>query len=196
MKKVIWISLFAVFAVSFTKNEIKRVDPSSFSFPTASVNTESSTPFTDIFRSLNPEQLQNSQNEEELNEIIAETNARITEVYLGKYNIDLASEFSEDPFGITVMGLYQAAKERYLIDGHELPIDTTYYEANPTFDCFLTAVSAAIGITDAKAIWKSILAGASEQTVIAAVRLIAKRTMTCFAVVILIYQIGDCLDWW
>ena len=68
--------------------------------------------------------------------------------------------------------------------------------ASPGMDCFLTAVGTLIGITDAKNIWKSIVAGASEETAIAAVKLIGRRVGTIISVGIMVYEVGSCLDWW
>jgi hypothetical protein len=207
MKKAVFFSLMILVLTSCSKNvNNKKVTSDSFDENykvTSSTAIESSKSFNDIFVSIEKGTLLtaiSNEDKETLDNIINVTNDRIIETFKMKYHIDLNNEFdSQEKYGITLIGVYYAARERYLNDGHELPADIDdikSYEYKQTFDCFLTAVSAAIGITDAKKIWKSIIAGASEQTVIATIRLVAKRVTAIIAVGILVYQVGNCLDWW
>jgi hypothetical protein len=53
-----------------------------------------------------------------------------------------------------------------------------------------------LGIADAKKIWAGIVAGASEETVIASLRLMGRRVATVIGVGLMIYEAGDCLGFW
>ena len=44
--------------------------------------------------------------------------------------------------------------------------------------------------------WKSIVMRASEQTVIATVKLIVRRVAGIITVTTMVYATGSCLDWW
>jgi hypothetical protein len=68
--------------------------------------------------------------------------------------------------------------------------------SDENMDCFLTAVGDFIGISQAKSIWRGIVMGASEQTVIAAVKLIGRRVAGIISVALMVYATGSCLDWW
>lgn len=163
----------------------------------------SSERFTSIFKSIEIESIRaaiSSEDSEILNEIIEKFNESIISVYHEEYGIDLATKFDNDEkYGITLMGIYSAAKEKYIMDGYEVGIDEgdiPYDEIDESFDCFLTAVSTAIGISDAKSLWKSIIGGAAQQTVISSLKLMAKRVAAAWTVVVLVYEVGVCLDWW
>lgn len=76
--------------------------------------------------------------------------------------------------------------------------DTTHlpvYNAQ-SYSCFLVAVSTFLGIADAQGIWASIVGGASAQTAVAALKLIARRVAGVISVGIMIYSVGECLNWW
>lgn len=60
----------------------------------------------------------------------------------------------------------------------------------------MTAVGTVIGITQAQSIWQSIVAGATVQSVVDALILIAKRVAAVVTVSIMIYEAGQCLHWW
>lgn len=166
---------------------------------------EYETHFTDIFKSINKVELEmvfETENNEALTQIINETNERIVSLVQDQYNINLNEQFDEDEhYNITLIGIYFAAKEKYLLDGHELGIDIDEYgivnhSYEETFQCFLTAVGAFIGVTQANEIWKSIIAGATKETIIGTIKLLGKKVATLWGVGVLIYQVGNCLDWW
>lgn len=118
--------------------------------------------------------------------------------------IDIRSDFIGDPNGIIILGLFYAAKENYdqqqmstlLLAKSKNKSVTPYFVANDAMGCFFTAIGALVGINDAKNIWNSIIAGASDQTVIAAVKLIGRRVATVITVVTTVYSVGSCLNWW
>jgi hypothetical protein len=136
-------------------------------------------------------------------EIITETNHKITALFFEKYQIDLNEEFSDNPDGITLVGVFYAAKENLLLNeftGNLNQGKTTHstnsLKASPAFDCFLNAVGTFIGITQARSIWNSIVAGASEQAIISSLKLIGRRVAAVIGVGIMVYDVGSCLDWW
>lgn len=122
-------------------------------------------------------------------------------------NIDLRNDFSDDPEGVVLLGLFFAAKEfNNLYQLNTLSVDSKmqkvksgitplYIQENPV-ECFITAVSSIIGIGDARHLWRSILAGATEQTAIAALKLIGRRTASGIVIGFAIYEVGGCLGWW
>lgn len=118
--------------------------------------------------------------------------------------IDARNDFVNDPQGLIVVGLYFAAYEwqnnsTFINNNKSLKSkkkpDVIANSSDP-MGCFLTAIGSVIGITDARNIWRSIVAGASEQTAIAAVKVIAKRSAVVISAVFAIYEAGDCLGWW
>lgn len=132
---------------------------------------------------------------------------QIAGYYYHVKNIDLRNDFSNDPEGVVLLGLFFAAKEfndlyqlnTFSIDSKNKKIKSditpNYIQENP-MECFVTAVSTIIGIGDARSLWRNILAGATEQTAIAALKLIARRTASGITIVLAIYGAGDCLGWW
>lgn len=110
--------------------------------------------------------------------------------------MDLRNDFVDNPEGLVTLGLIYAAKEKNanLASSHSQGISTLAVSGD--FDCFLAAVGTFIGIADARKIWLSIVAGASEETAIAALRLIGRRAATVLAVGIMVYEAGDCLGFW
>ena len=60
----------------------------------------------------------------------------------------------------------------------------------------MTAVGAVIGVSQAKDIWRSIMAGATEATIINTVKLLARRAAAAWVVVATVYEVGQCMDFW
>jgi hypothetical protein len=162
--------------------------------------------FADIFKSIDSVYLWSaiSNNDEaSVQEIITETNHKIAALFFEKHQINLNEEFSDNPDGITLVGLFYAAKEELLVNEFTGNLNqgkathsTNSLKAAPEFDCFLTAVSTFIGITQARSIWNAIVSGASEQTVISIIKLVGRRVATVIGVGIMVYDVGGCLDWW
>lgn len=125
--------------------------------------------------------------EVQLNGFLNYTADRIKNNTLRKYNIDLSGD---DRDLIILFGMLEGAKEKFITNGQVVP------EGDATFSCFMSAVSGFLGLTTAKSLWTSITSGASEETVVAALRLIGGRIGTVVGVAIMVYQVGDCMDWW
>ncbi|QEC40414.1 hypothetical protein [Pseudobacter ginsenosidimutans] len=133
---------------------------------------------------------------------LAVVNATLSEIKyaaLVKHNIDLELEFGTDNIGILLFGLLEVAKERHIQGGgtigtyDQFPAPEYYLTpSGDPMDCVLSAISAVIGIADAKALYRSVLAGASRQTVIAAVKLIGRRVATVVNVAIMVYNVIKC----
>jgi hypothetical protein len=122
----------------------------------------------------------------------------IASYFLDKYKIDITKEFIDNPEGIVILGLFYAKKEQQVTDSHIMSNSTNNVmkTSDENMDCFLTAVGDFIGISQAKSIWRGIVMGASEQTVIAAVKLIGRRVAGIISVALMVYATGSCLDWW
>ena len=60
----------------------------------------------------------------------------------------------------------------------------------------MAAVSAFVGVTEARNIWASIQAGTSSETVVGTIKLVGRRVASVITVVFTVYQVGECLDWW
>lgn len=116
-----------------------------------------------------------------------------------KYKIDIRDKFIDNPEGIIILGMFFAAREHKnrIISKKSDNIDSKsimLYDDN--MNCFITAVSDVIGITQAKSLWASIVAGATEETIIAAVSLIGRRVAGLITVTFMVYSTGECLGWW
>lgn len=162
--------------------------------------------FTDIFKNDKNilEQLIISNNQESATIYIRNLASQICGYFYYNRNIDIRNDFINDPNGVILLGLFYAADEYYyqnqmtaksLKQSGKTASPNLYDDPDP-MGCFLTAVGSLIGFADAKNIWRSFVAGASEQTVIAALKLIGRRVATVITVVVTIYQAGECLDWW
>ena len=126
--------------------------------------------------------------------LLSNTANKIASFFYYTKNIDIRTKFVNNLHGIITLGLVYALYENYNtyktnLNGREaLPPDS--------FDCFMTAVGTVIGITQAQSIWQSIVAGATVQSVVDALILIAKRVAAVVTVSIMIYEAGQCLHWW
>lgn len=122
---------------------------------------------------------------------------QIASYFQDKYKLDITKEFIDNPEGIVILGLFYAKKEQQDADLQIMSNSTNYFMKNiDPNDCFWAAVMGVIGITDAKNLWKALAAGASEETVIAAARLIGKRIGISIGIALMIVEIGDCAGWW
>ena len=119
--------------------------------------------------------------------------------------VDIRKDFINNPDGVLTLGYFVAhiEKQKELIskraqsgmEGEVLSI--TNPETDKQFECFLTAVSSFIGLSEARSIWKAIVTGSLEtSTIIGGLALMAKRVATIATVTIMIYEAGDCLGWW
>lgn len=108
----------------------------------------------------------------------------------------MSADFVDNPEGLVTLGLFYDAKEKYTALNNAQSQGIQTLAASENMGCVLTAVSAFVGITQACQIWRRIAAGASEETVIAALRLVGKRAATVIGVGIMIYQVRECLDFW
>jgi hypothetical protein len=123
---------------------------------------------------------------------------QIASYFQDKFKIGITKEFIDNPEGIVILGLFYAKKEQQVTDSHIMSNSTNNVmkTSDENMDCFLTAVGDFIGISQAKSIWRGIVMGASEQTVIAAVKLIGRRVAGIISVALMVYATGSCLDWW
>lgn len=122
---------------------------------------------------------------------------QIASYFQDKYIIDLRDKFIDNPEGIVILGMCYAVKE-YQDAKLQVKSNSTFSLTNSEdkMNCFLTAIADVIGIAQAKSIWNSIVMGASEETVIAAVSLIGRRVAGILTVATMIYSTGGCLGWW
>ncbi|GEM_PF-4847686 len=141
--------------------------------------------FLDIFKSIDGDRLRQAienEDSDDVQYILNNLNEQILEKYSSIYGVNLGEEFHEDPDKITVLGLLLAGRAAGM--------------SEDPMNCFLTAVGTFLGITQAQQIWNSILAGAAEDTVIATLKMIGRRVGSIISVGIMIYSVGQCLDWW
>ena len=122
---------------------------------------------------------------------------QVASYFKDKYKIDITEKFIDNPEGIVILGMLYASKEyeeqkALNQDNGKVAFNTD----DDNMNCFLTAVSDVIGVSQAKTLWKSILAGAAEETVIAAVSLIGRRVVGILTITTMVYSTGDCLGWW
>ena len=122
---------------------------------------------------------------------------QIASYFIDKYKIDIREEFKDNPEGIIVLGMLYAAKEyedaKIKIAGNSLEVMKSPEE---NMNCFFVAVESAIGIYEAKNLWKSITMGATKEAVISSVSLLSRRIVAVWTIANLVYDIGGCLEWW
>jgi hypothetical protein len=114
-----------------------------------------------------------------------------------KYNLDIVDEFTDNPQGLVVYGLFFLYMEKTQPTNFSQSIeDNSIVIQGASLDCLITAVGSVIGITEVKSIWSGLMAGATEATAAAAAKLIFKRVAICVTSVFAIYELGDCLGIW
>ena len=121
---------------------------------------------------------------------------QIASYFQDKFKIGITKEFIDNPEGIIILGLFYAEKEHQDASLKIKSNSTDVMNTPDPSDCFWQALTGVIGIADAKNIWKALSVGASEETVIAAVRLIGKRVAITISITYMVIQIGDCYGWW
>lgn len=153
---------------------------------------------TEIFKGLDAAKLKaltSSGNQLETQIMMTSVANKVATYFYTHFKRDVRKDFIDDPNRLVILGLFYAAKESRDLamqragGGLKLPNDSA-------FDCFLTAVGTVIGIFDVKNIWNSIVAGATEDTVIAALKLIGGRVASIITLGIMVYEVGNCLNWW
>lgn len=122
---------------------------------------------------------------------------QIASYFYDKYKIDIREKFEDNPEGIVILGMFYAEKE-YQNSKNQIKSNSlkSFKTGDENMGCFITVIGDVIGISQAKAIWNSIVLGASEETVIAAISLIGKRVAGVLTVATMIYSTGSCLEWW
>ncbi len=198
MKRIFFVLICLAFLNSCKKNEetnfvLNKPETSeSISNNTVPANSIQSSivsgPYSQIFNQIDPISLQsviNTNNTSGANYIINLLTDNISNLYYSTHETSLLFEFNGDRNKVLLFGLFWAKKEQSIVN-----------YADPGLDCLITAVSSFIGITQAKSIWASIVAGASAETVVAALKLIGKRVAGVISVAIMIWDAGSCFDWW
>lgn len=143
--------------------------------------------YSQIFTQLSSEsllQIIQSNNEGAANLFLNSLADQISYHYFQSHDFSLYTEFNGDRDKVIMLGIFMAK------------IETLSSNSNfaAPLDCFLTAVSSIIGLTDARAVWNSIVAGgASVETAVAALKLIAKRVASVITVAIAVYSVIQCL---
>jgi hypothetical protein len=163
----------------------------------AQIESNSMASVTEIFKLTDPQKLKEiiSANDEiKGRQFVNSTANKIATYFFYKQKIDIREDFIDNPQGIITLGLFYAAKESQSNTQNNYASRAQF--ASPDMDCFVTAVSTFLGIADARNIWRSIVAGASEETVIAGLKLIGRRVGTIIGVGVMVYSVGRCLDWW
>jgi hypothetical protein len=122
---------------------------------------------------------------------------QIASYFQSKYKIDITQEFKNNPEGIVILGIFYANKEAIEAKSKNKSFSINSYQTNSEdMECLMTAVGTVIGISQAKDIWKSIMAGATEATILNTVKLLARRVAAAWTLVALVYEVGGCLDFW
>ena len=122
---------------------------------------------------------------------------QIASYFQSKYKIDITQEFKNNPEGIVILGIFYAKKEAIEAKSKIKSFSINSYQRySDDMDCLMAAVSTAIGISQARDIWRSVMAGATEATILSTVKLLARRVAAAWTVVAMVYEVGGCLDFW
>jgi hypothetical protein len=101
---------------------------------------------------------------------------QIASYFQSKYKIDITQDFKNNPEGIIILGIFYAKKEAIEAKSKNTSFSINSYQTNSEdMECLMTAVGTVIGISQAKDIWRSIMAGATEATILNTVKLLARR---------------------
>ncbi len=208
MKTIVFYCLLFILPMGATVTSCKKGDaPETWN---ASLSKSEFSTINDVFRSVNKNALLQAITTKDVigSEFLVKSTAnKVASFFYEVYKIDLRGKFQNDPEGLIILGVFFAAKEKHdaitrsgtaTKNGlsEEIPL-VADPSASGTFDCFLTAVSTVIGITQAKELWLTITAGtATVDTAVAALALIGKRVAGVITVAIMIYEAGSCFGWW
>ena len=193
---IILVSLTSLILISScSKSEIDK--PWELSISTNSYNDAAS-----IFKSVGKTTLlniANSKNDAEATELVKNIAGKVGSYVYDKYKIDISKDYINDPVGVLVVGLVFAERER--LQGLASSPGVANNSITPItnkadFGCFRVAVEGFLGITQAKEIWTALVAGVSERTVLGLLSFIGKKVAVTISVVWLVYDIGECMDWW
>jgi len=106
-------------------------------------------------------------------------------------NIDIRADLPNVE-QVILLGLFYAKRQIEL--GNTPPIGSiSQSNVQENMGCFITAVADIIGISQAKEIWQSIVAGATDRTIIGMVKFGARKVGTVFTVIAAVYQTAECL---
>ena len=128
----------------------------------------------------------------------------INDHFIDNYSINLLSEYNDDREKVIATGILISGWQKGVFnnapvnDSIWLADDEGFSHANLTQaeSCFYTAVGSVLGVTQIKGLIASLKAGAARPTIINSIKLMGKRVATAVTLVITIYQLGDCLEWW
>lgn len=203
MKKIKYLFLgmlsFTILIIACSKN-------TSESHWEAQIDNSSFSSVSSIFKNSNSDALKSIKelNEEAAaSEYLTKKANEIASFYYKKKNINLSKDFIDNPDGIVIFGLFMAAKEsndlnksNKILTTDIQKISTKLDESGGGMSCFFAAIGGVLGIRDARDLWKACLEGASEQTLIASIKLMGKRVAGVLTLAIAVYEVGECLDWW
>jgi hypothetical protein len=167
--------------------------------PNAELSINKHSNASSIFLEINHISLKNAisaGNEDQIASIVNGVANNVANYFFDKYKIDVKSEFANNPEGLVLLGLYYAAKEKKSLLNVFHPQGIMTFSNDEDIECFLTAVGTFIGITEARNIWKSIVAGANEEAVITSLALLNRRITTKTAAGIMVKESGKCLGFW
>ena len=145
----------------------------------------------------------NTNNEKQAKIYVQDLADQIAGYYYYNKGIDLRLDFADDPNDVVIFGLFYTAKEVY--DQGNTPPSTFKIKAKqekPNYvpidplECVFQAIGDIIGLSNVRTIWASIIGGAGEHTIIAALKLLGGRKVAGFTLVVAVYHTGQCLDWW
>ena len=155
---------------------------------------------TEVFNSVNHIQIEallKEKNEAQAFLILLPLSKKIISFISSTYKIDISN--STNLIGVIVVGALIAKKEQELIlNNIKLKSRSTgiVIQTSPGMDCFITAVSSIIGISDARNLFLQFSNGVSAETILGTVKLMGKRVAGFVTIVFAIYELGQCIGWW
>jgi hypothetical protein len=191
---IVFVLMLTLFSSCKKNEEIEVKNPWKLEL---SKNTHTS--IKDIFddKKLDLQEIIMDKDKEFAKEVFIDLANKIGSYVKDTEGIDLTNDYIDDPEGVIMVGVFLGLHEKY--NQRTKPTttnDLTIRKDIDDFGCFLTAVGTLIGITEIQSIYESIVAGATKRTVIGALKLIGRRVAGVITVGIMIYEVGDCLEWW
>ena len=189
---IVLIGLFSLTIASCSKNRSEQMWVAQIS-----IIQEKS--LTEIFKNIDVKTLRSANDSKNnfVGLIIQNSLAnKIASFFFFKKNVDIRSKFINDQLGLITLGLLFTAREyQEAASLHTVQSSRVVMPPDP-WTCFQAAVSTVIGLTQAQALWQSIVGGATVQTVVDALILIGRRVAGVISVGLMVVAVGDCLGWW
>lgn len=150
----------------------------------------------DVFKSINPTQLQtyvstnnNAAAATVLKNLATKVQAYLKANYDTNFNMDVDLEYQE----ILVLGIIYTKYEQEQLNGQATTLESA---TNNQVDCVFAVLMGTITGSEIIAIVNDFRRGVSAATIIGTLKTTLRRVASAISVALMVYEVGDCLEWW